>query len=128
MSRTDFTLTYDGPSLRSHEMDVRELAPAMLAVGGLFDAINILLNGEMAEGQIRVKAHETGCFSIVFDIVQGWRDGAMSLLTGDVVTAAIKFKELLIGATGLVWWVLKKSGSHLTRLKNFRQHGASDLC
>ena len=49
MSRTDFTLTYDGPSLRSHEMGVRKLAPAMLAVGELFDAINILFNGEMAE-------------------------------------------------------------------------------
>lgn len=49
MSRADFTLTYDGPALQDHEMDARELAPAMLAVGELFDAMNILLNGEAAE-------------------------------------------------------------------------------
>lgn len=105
MSRADFTLTYDGPALRGHEMDVRELAPAMLAVGELFDAMNLQLNGEAAEVQINVKAHEPGCFSVVFDIVQGWRDGAMSLLTGDLVAAALNLKELLLGVGGLIWWI-----------------------
>lgn len=93
MSRADFTLTYDGPALASHEMDVRDLAPAMLAVGELFDAINMLLNGEAATVKVNVRAHEPGCFSVVFDIVQSWRDGAMSLLTGDFVTAALNSKS-----------------------------------
>lgn len=105
MSRADFTLTYDGPALKGHEMDVRDLAPAMLAVGELFDAMNQQLNGETAEVQINVKAHEPGCFSVVFDIVQGWRDGAISLLTGDFVAAAINLKELLLGGAGLIWWI-----------------------
>lgn len=105
MSRADFTLTYDGPALRGHEMDVRDLAPAMLAVGELFDAMNLQLNGESAEVQINVKAHEPGCFSVVFDIVQDWRDGAVSLLTGDFVAAAINLKELLFGGAGLIWWI-----------------------
>lgn len=110
MSRADFTLTYDGPALASHEMDVRELAPAMLAVGELFDAMNMLLNGESADVQVNVRAHEPGCFSVVFDIVQSWRDGAMSLLTGDFVTAALNLKELLIGGTGLIWWIRQQRG------------------
>jgi hypothetical protein len=54
MSRADFTLTYDGRALQIHEMDVRDLAPAMLAVGELFDPMNVLLNGETAEVQINV--------------------------------------------------------------------------
>ena len=110
MSRADFTLTYDGPALAAHEMDVRELAPAMLAVGELFDAMNILLNGESTAVQINVRAHEPGCFSVVFDIVQSWRDGAISLLTGDYVTAALNLKELLLGGVGLVWWVKRRRG------------------
>ena len=110
MSRADFILTYDGPALQSHEMDVRELAPAMLAVGELFDAMNLLLNGESAEIQVKVKAHEPGCFSVVFDIIQSWRDGAMSLLTGDYVAAALNLKELLVGGTGLIWWIKHRSG------------------
>ena len=110
MSRADFTLTYDGPALQGHEMDVRELAPAMLAVGELFDAMNLQLNGESAEVQINVKAHEPGCFSVIFDIVQGWRDGAVSLLTGDYVAAAINLKELLLGGAGLIWWIKAHRG------------------
>lgn len=110
MSRANFTLTYDGPALQNHEMDVRELAPAMLAVGELFDAMNLLLNGESAEVQINVKAHEPGCFSVVFDIIQNWRDGALSLLTGDYVAAALNLKELLIGGAGLIWWIRTRRG------------------
>lgn len=117
MSRADFTLTYDGPALQSHEMDVRDLAPAMLAVGELFDAMNLLLNGDSAEVQINVKAHEPGCFSVVFDIVQGWRNGAVSLLTGDYVAAALNLKELLIGACGLVWWIRTRRGRSPDRVE-----------
>ena len=63
MSRADFTLTYDGRSLQSHEMDVRDLGPAMLAVGELFDAMNVLLNGETAEVQINVaKSNHSAAF------------------------------------------------------------------
>lgn len=110
MSRADFTLTYDGPALQDHEMDVRELAPAMLAVGELFDAMNILLNGEAAEVQVRVKAHEPGCFSVVFDILQSLRGGVVSFLSGDHVAAALNLKELLIGSCGLVWWIKRHRG------------------
>ncbi|MEG3165566.1 hypothetical protein U1701_13270 [Sphingomonas sp. PB2P19] len=110
MSRADFTLTYDGPALQNHEMDVRELAPAMLGVGELFDAMNLLLNGETAEVKVNVRAHEPGCFSVVFDIVQGWKDGAIALLSGDLVTSAINLKELLLGGAGLIWWIRKHRG------------------
>lgn len=117
MSRADFKLTYDGPALQNHEMDVRELAPAMLAVGELFDAMNMLLNGESAEVQINVRAHEPGCFSVIFDIVQGWRDGAISLLTGDYVAAALNLKELLLGGVGLIWWVKSRKGQSPDRIE-----------
>ena len=117
MSRADFTLTYDGPALQNHEMDVRDLAPAMLAVGELFDAMNLLLNGETAEVQINVRAHETGCFTVVFDILQSWRDGAIALLTGDYATAAINLKELLITGTCLVWWIKNYRGKSPDRVE-----------
>lgn len=117
MSRADFTLTYDGPALSNHEMDVRDLAPAMLGVGELFDAMNLLLNGETAEVKVNVRAHEPGCFSVIFDIVQGWKDGAMALLTGDAVTAALNLKELLIGGSGLIWWIRKHRGRNPDKIE-----------
>lgn len=117
LSRADFTLTYDGPALQNHEMDVRDLAPAMLAVGELFDAMNMLLNGEAAEVQVKVRAHQPGCFSVIFDIIQGWRDGAMALLSGDLVTAALNLKELLISGTCLVWWIRTYRGRSPDRVE-----------
>ena len=117
MSRADFTLTYDGPALANHEMDVRDLAPALLAVGELFDAMNVLLNGETADIQVNVRAHEPGCFSVVFDIIQGWKDGALALLTGDVITAAGNLKELLLTVGGLVWWIRNHKGKNPDRVE-----------
>ncbi|KYO50889.1 hypothetical protein PJ900_11475 [Tistrella mobilis] len=111
MSQAKFTLTYDGPALRDHAMDVRDLAPAMLAVGELFDAVNLLLNGEKAEIRVNVKAHEPGCFSVIFEIVQNWKDGLVALFTGDVVTAALNLKELIVSGGGLLFLIKKFRGA-----------------
>ena len=35
VSRVSFEVVYDGPALAGHQMDVRELAPALLGVGNL---------------------------------------------------------------------------------------------
>jgi hypothetical protein len=102
MSRTDFTLTYDGPALRGHEMNVRDLAPAMLAVGELFEALNRLYNGKLADVAVNVKALEPGCFQVGFDVVQAVRD-ATAYLGGTEVTAALNLKAILgiAGGCGL---------------------------
>jgi hypothetical protein len=102
MSRTDFTLTYDGPALATHEMNVRDLAPAMLAVGELFEALNRLYNGKQADVAVNVTALSPGCFQVGFDIVQTIKD-ATEFLSGQEVTAALNLKAILgIGAgTGI---------------------------
>lgn len=118
MSRADFTLTYDGPALRNHEMNVRDLAPAMLAVGELFDALNLLFNGESAEVAVNVRAHEPGCFSVLFEVVQGWKDGALALLSGNDVTAALNLKELVFGGgVGLVWLIKRLRGKQPQKIE-----------
>lgn len=107
MSQADFTLTYDGPALRAHEMNVRDLAPAMLGVGEVFDALNTLYNGKAAEIAVNVRAHEPGCFTVIFDVIQ-------HIKSGTEVTAAIKLKEIVFGsvsaAGGLIWLIRKLKG------------------
>jgi hypothetical protein len=112
MSRAEFTLTYDGPALRNHEMNVRDLAPAMLAVGEVFEALNSLYNGKAAEVAVNVRAHEPGCFSVVFDVVQAYKSGT-EFLAGTEVTAAINLLALLFGGGsvyGLIELIRKLRG------------------
>lgn len=100
MSRVDFTLTYDGPALRDHQMNVRDLAPAMLAVGEAFEALNSLYNGKATQIAVNVRAHEPGCFSIAFDVVQAAKD-ATDYLAGTGVSSALNLVTILFGGTGV---------------------------
>lgn len=113
VTQAEFVLTYDGPALRQHEMNVRDLAPAMLAVGETFEALNSLYNGKAAKVAVNVRAHEPGCFKVVFDVAQVWKEAA-PVLAGEQVTAAINLLQLLFGggsvAGGLVWLTKKLKG------------------
>lgn len=47
--RFRFNLVYDGPALEEHRMDVRTLAPALLALGDMVERANEILNGEQVK-------------------------------------------------------------------------------
>jgi len=62
---TEFRITYDGPALQASQMDVRELAPALLAVGDLLSAATRVLCGDKVKPQVNVKgSFKTGSFGI----------------------------------------------------------------
>ena len=108
MSHADFTLTYEGPAVDNHEMNVRDLAPAMLAVGEAFEGLNALFNGKSAQLAVNVRAHQPACFKVAFDIVQVAKD-ATPMLTGPGIVAANNLLQLLIGAgtvAGTTTWGL----------------------
>ncbi|MFC0204704.1 hypothetical protein [Novosphingobium soli] len=107
VSHARFSVNYDGPALAEHTMDVRDLAPALLALGELFDAANHALNGDATQVSVNVRAHEPGCFSIDLDVVQSIIKRGIALLTGDEIAAAINLKELLIGGAGAAWSLIK---------------------
>jgi len=117
MSHAEFILTYDGPALESHEMNVRDLAPAMLAVGEAFEGLNALLNGKSAQLAVNVRAHQPGCFKVAFDIVQVAKD-LTPVLTGPGIVAANNLLQLMIGVGtvavgttgGLIWLIRKLKG------------------
>lgn len=106
MSQAHFTLVFDGPALTEHKIDVRDLAPALLAVGELFDAANLVLNDGATEISVQVRAHEAACFSIDLEVLQSLIKRGIALLIGEEFTAALALKDILIsgGATayGLV--------------------------
>lgn len=71
MSRFTFNLVYDGPALDEHRMDVRTLAPALLAMGDLLERTNEIVNGEQAKVSVNVHASfREGSFGIDIETAQ----------------------------------------------------------
>lgn len=69
--KEDFQILYDGKALQNHEMDVKDLAPALLAVGDLLEETNRVLYGDVAVVQVNVKgSFKTGSFHVFFTLSQ----------------------------------------------------------
>jgi hypothetical protein len=100
-----FKIAYDGEALRDHSMDVRDLAPALLSLGKLFDAANLALNGDKAEVRLQVKAHSAGSFEVALELFQSFGSQVSHLLTGDFVTSVLNLKDLIVGGGGLFWLI-----------------------
>lgn len=102
MNATHFRVTYDGPALASHAMDVRELAPALLAAGDLLEAATRVLHGDRVKPQTNVRASfKTGSFGIDFALATDWLLKVRDIFAGDTASAAANAIEILV-ALGLV--------------------------
>lgn len=85
---TQFRITYDGPALATHEMDARELAPALMAMADLLDSSVRALHGERAKAQINVKgSFKTGSFNVDFTTAINFLKAAKDIFSGDGMTA-----------------------------------------
>lgn len=98
---SEFRITYDGPALQSSQMDVNELAPALLAMGDFLAASTAALCGDKVQPRINVKASfKTGSFGIDFVLDTGILGHLTSLLTSKEATAALNAIQIL-GYAGL---------------------------
>lgn len=103
-----FSVKYDGPALASHQMDVRELAPALMALSALLEEANRTLYPDDAE--VRVSVHGSfkgGSFGVDLVALQSIKDQIVSILSGPESTAAANLFQILggigiLGAGGLI--------------------------
>lgn len=85
---SDFRITYDGPALEMSEMDVRELAPALLAIGDLLSASTQALCGDKIKPQVNVKgSFKTGSFGIDFVLATDLITRVRDIFASDAATA-----------------------------------------
>lgn len=96
MSSTSFKVVYDGPAMAGSSIDVRELAPALLAFGDVIEQANITLNGGRASVSLRVNASfQSGCFGIDFSVVQSLIDQALALFKEPPLASAKELADYL---------------------------------
>lgn len=105
MSEAHFKLKFHGPAIENGEIDVNDLAPALLAVGSLIQAANATINGNKAEASVKVRATAEGSFEVAFSLVQTLLESAKTILD-----FAQTNKDSIAAADGLVDLIFKVGG------------------
>ncbi|MPZ49331.1 MAG: hypothetical protein GEU75_08545 [Dehalococcoidia bacterium] len=96
-STSEFSEVYDGPAIADHTMEVRDLAPALLALAQTFERANSLLNDERVHLSLEIKASpRQGSLDIMF-VIKQTIEAAQGVLSSDFVTSALTLQTLLIG-------------------------------
>ncbi|WP_126175120.1 hypothetical protein [Tsuneonella rigui] len=88
------TIRYDGPALDGHEMDIQELAPALLSLADLIQIANKKFNGSHASIKVLVNADvDQRCFMLDISLVQTFFDQAKTFLGIEDVKTAKEIAE-----------------------------------
>jgi hypothetical protein len=116
MAEYDFSLTYDGPALDSGRMEVRDLAPALIAFGDLFREANALLYPEAPPVSLEIRATEAGSFHIALIMVRpDLVIRAVQLFSGSAATGLVNLYTFIIGSGGLLVLLRKMYGKSVER-------------
>jgi hypothetical protein len=127
MSRAKVEIGYDGEAVRGGSMDVRELAPALLALGDLLEESNTILNAGHGKLSTHVKSDfKRGSFEVNLELVQSLADQAAFLLehckswsAADIAT----FVGLSAGSTVSLIKFLKWLGKRKVKCTTVIQNG-----
>lgn len=88
------TIRYDGPAVSGHEMDVQDLAPALLALADIIQIANKKFNGDHADIRVLVNADvEQKCFMIDLSLAMSLLDQARTFFDGERIKTAKEIAE-----------------------------------
>lgn len=99
MADLTFDLEYDGPALQAHEMNVRDLAPALVATADLFQEMNRVVRPTDPPVSVNLRATSTGSFLVDLTLLY---DAAVVTLTGPGMNALLNLTQLLTLLRGLI--------------------------
>lgn len=102
MSKTTFKVAFDGTALRDGEIDVRDLAPALLALGDVVQAANRALNGDRADARLKMKATRRGSFEALLAI-----DVSILSVLGDLLDSVSAHPDRVTAADALLDLLIK---------------------
>ena len=97
-TQAQIDLVYHGPDVESGSMEVRDLAPAMLAMAALFESVALVANGDRAKININLKSTSTNSFHMGLDILN--TIGSQGVM--DTLHTASELKGILFGVGGRV--------------------------
>lgn len=104
MTKARFEIAFEGDPFDDGEIDVRDLAPTLLAFGNVVQAANKALNGDRADARLKVAATDKGSFIAALTMDVGWLTDMLDAVSAhpDRVVAADQLMDLLIKAGTIV--------------------------
>lgn len=116
------TIAYTGPLVDDGTMDVRDLGPALMALGKLVNDANKILNNDKSNIAVNVNADfQKGSFEIAFECVRTITEQLTSLFTPNVnVDELLKYLGLAstLGLPNLVDLIKWGYGKIIKKVKN----------
>jgi hypothetical protein len=110
MAETAFQVTYDGPALATGDMPVRDLAPALLALGNLFSQASKVIHPEREPVALNIRATTEGSFVVQLILHSAWEE-ILDIFGSKGAAALIALKEaVLAGGAGLFWFIRHLNG------------------
>ncbi|WP_353474770.1 hypothetical protein PVT71_14470 [Salipiger sp. H15] len=104
MSKARFEIAFEGKPFDGGEIDVRDLAPTLLALGNVVQAANKALNGDRSEARLKVTATKEGSFVAALTMDVSWLIDMLDAVAAnpDRVLAADQLLGLLMNAGKVV--------------------------
>lgn len=121
VSDHEFELIYDGPSLQSGTIDVREIGPALSAVGELVEEANGTLQLGLGSPRVVVSSHfRRGSFLSELRIVC---DYVVDIFAGETATAVANLMAIVgvAGLCGLLQFIKRSRGRKPKRIVEVEQ-------
>jgi hypothetical protein len=100
MAKARFEIAFEGDPFEDGEIDVRDLAPTLLAFGNVVQAANKALNGDRADARLKVAATDQGSFVAALTMDVGWLSDMLDAVNAHPqrVVAADQLMDLIIKA------------------------------
>jgi hypothetical protein len=103
MAQLTFSLAYGGPAVDDGTMDVRTLAPSLIALADLFRTANATLNRDSPSVTLEINATSRGSFEVHLLLSQpDLLAQAVSLFSGQQATALANLYGIVVGFGGAV--------------------------
>ena len=96
LTRSVFSVTYEGEALQNNTIRVRDLAPALMAMDDLFQRANVLLNGDNTSAALNIRAQSPGSYEVEFMLEVF--PLAVGILGSEGLTSAANLVRLLFGS------------------------------
>ena len=92
-SETNLTLVFDGPAVQRGEIDIQDLAPALLAMSKLIKVANSTINSRKAKVSVKVRGTSEGSFAVDLILLQSFIEFAT--VHRDEIAAANELVNLI---------------------------------